>query len=325
MRRARPVPPKVEITPEEARERLEEARSVSDHRARSAEARSAIAALCAAGHADEAWASIEVEPGQVRSQQLEVFFHHARQAEGALYEKLLGLPPREMSAGMRGRCQRYRPEELAEYLTSPGFSEFFAHMEQAGFTKKGLAVTLSPLLQLHVHDAVTQDVAGQRRRMETVAYLYGNDLLTPEVMVKVLKSGNLMNAAAKIDAMRGIPDLGDGRNALQGYRRELLSRLVEAEPDAALASARGGPQPLMDLANTFSSWVRADARAASAWYEKNATSLPVEQRDAVAAGGFAISVDFGDYDAAREWVLQISKSGAREASLEFLATQEGRR
>lgn len=322
-RRERPAPPKVGITPAEARERLVVARGIEDIRSRAAASREVIAALCAAGHAEEAWAFIGTEPGQVRSHQLEVFFHHAKLADQALYEKLLALSPQEMSAGMRGLCQRHRPEELAAYLTSPGFKDFFVRLEAAGFTKNGLATTLSPLLQLHVHDAATGDVAGQRTRMEAVADLYGKGLLTPEVMVAVLKNGNLMNIAARVDAMQRIPDLGDGRNALQTYRRSLMSAWVKRDPEAALAAARAGPQPLMDLSNTFSSWAKVDGAAAADWYAANAGSLAWEHRDAAAMGGFAVSVDLGDYDAAREWILQISKSERRDYLSKYLATREG--
>ncbi|WAC21046.1 hypothetical protein OVA24_06575 [Luteolibacter sp. SL250] len=310
------------MTPAEARERLVVARRIEDIRSRAAASREVITALCAAGHAEEAWGLIETDPGPVRSHQLEVFFRYAKLADQALYEKLLGLSPQEMSAGMRGLCQRCQPEELAAYLTSPGFKDFFARLEAAGFTKNGLATTLSPLLQLHVRDAATGDVAGQRTRMETMAGLYAKGLLTPEGMVEVLKNGNLLNIPARVDAMQRIPDLGDGRNALQTYRRSLMSAWVKSDPEAALAAARAGPQPLMDLSNTFSSWAKVDAAAAADWYEKNATTMAWEHRDAAAMGGFAISVDLGDYDAAREWIRQISKAERRDHLSNYLATRE---
>ena len=325
VRRERSAPPKVGITPVEARAKLEEARGLSDIRSRAAASREVIAGVCAAGHAEEAWLMIEAGPGVVRSQQLEVFFHHAKLADQVLHEKLLALSPREMSAGMRGVCQRCRPEELAAYLTSPGFRDFFIRLEAAGFTRNGLATTLSPLLQLHVHDAATGDAAGQRGRMDIVADLYGKGLLTPEVMVTALKNGNLMDIPARVDAMQRIPDLGDGGNALQTYRRSLMAAWVKTDPEAALAAARAGPQPLMDLSNTFSSWARVDAAAAADWYAVAATSLPWEHRDAAAMGGFAISVDLGDYDAAREWISQISKPDRRDYLAKFLATREGRK
>jgi len=165
---------------------------------------------------------------------------------------------------------------------------------------------------------------GQRERMETAADFYAKGLLTPEVMVEVLKEGNFMDTPSRIDAMQGIPDLGDGLNALQVYRRSLMADWVRTDPQAALAAARAGPQPLMDLSNTFSSWAKVDATAAADWYAAHAASLTPEQRDAAAMGGFAVSLDLGDYDAAREWVRQISKPGSRDASLKFLAEQERR-
>lgn len=157
--------------------------------------------------------------------------------------------------------------------------------------------------------------------METVVSAFQNKLLTPDIMVEVMKNGNLMSPAEKLEAMNGIKDLGSYDNKLQSYRRQLLSDLVRRDPQTAMSAALrtdSGPQSTMDISNTVRSWLMADADAAASWYDTHSASLSPKQRDAAASGYFSMALESDELETARQWMNQFSDPKMKEAASKTL-------
>ncbi|QJE96618.1 hypothetical protein [Luteolibacter luteus] len=320
-KRPRPNLRKPPLTPEEAAKRLADAKLIIDIRERARVSSEIIAELCAAGHPEEAWKLIDQGLGQARSWQLEAFFKAAPLSDQELFAKFKDLNnAAEINTGLDGLCKRHAPEELVGYLSSPEFRAFSKTLEEQGMWKNGMARSLSPLLQVYLYDAGTSDLSAQKKRMETVVSAYQNKLLTPDIMVEIMKNGNLMEPADKLEAMNQIKDLGDPKNQLQIYRSQLLGELVRKNPEAAMSTAlKGeGKQGILDASNAVKAWLIADADAAAAWYNHNSSSLTPAKRDAVASGYFRMAMDSGEYESASQWIGQFSDPKVRSSGQKAL-------
>jgi hypothetical protein len=311
------------MTPELAAARLKAAAGIENISERAMVCSHIIRELCAAGYVDEAWAFIEKDSGQVRSQELDAFFGSLNVDLATFEKRFKELDNAQETAGaMNSRMGNYSSQELVSALTNPQADSEFLKLK--GLDPDNFSNGVYNRLHLGLRDL---PILEQEGLLSDAFALQQKGLLRPIEPIRMLwKLGNYdaFQKWEKFSEFTTGTDFGKDTGYIDHTREDIIGQMIRENSlqtiDRILKSE--GRDGSVGLQLAMQQWSKIDSRGAADWYEKNASTLSPQKQSSAAAGFFGLAYDNGELDVARQWAERITEQKMREGALAAIDRKE---
>lgn len=317
------------MTPEAAKELLAEHRQIRDIEQRAQACSDVIMALCRAGHAAEAFALIDSEPGEVRASQIEALFGHSgwSLAEATKPMKLLvdqggrGDGSTALSAYLRS----LNLQDFRAAIHSPIVHDFAAYYEQ----RSGIPInTVDNLATSYVAEKIYSSGSAEREAYwRTAVDLHREGLISDRGLAEAIKANTSLSAFEKWDAFQQGIETNSGNDLVRDVRDGIVSSMVKQDAEKAMWEIVRveSPQASAALSRAAQQWMLNEGPGkVSEWYRANKDRLIPAHQDALAERFLMDSLSFGERGTAQQWADEVRDPRLKAECLTRLAAWDSK-